>query len=77
MKVKINLFLILLIIFELFPCASFAHQQVVHEAITTNAATAASAVSFDYNDFLNTISSDVPAASANDWMQIGSFDEDN
>ena len=73
MKTRIKI----LLCFALFPCVSFAHQQVVHEAITINAAAATAIVSFDYNDFLNTISSDVPAASANDWMQIGSFDEDN
>jgi hypothetical protein len=72
MKTRIKI----LLCFALFPCVSFAHQQVVHEAITINAAAATAIVSFDYNDFLNTVSSDYNASEAIEQMKAGSFDED-
>jgi hypothetical protein len=63
--------------FALFLRSSLAHEIVVHQQITLNAAYSAEDYSSDYNDFLNAISSDCSAAQAEGLMKTGSGLEDN
>jgi len=63
--------------FVLFLQASLAHDIIVHQQITINAASSALTYSSAYDDFLNTISSDCSAAQAVGLMKVGSGLEDN
>lgn len=76
MKIK-NKALYLTFSFALFLRASLAHDIVVHEQITLNAASSAATYSPAYNDFLDTISSDCSVAQAVSLMKVGSGLEDN
>ena len=76
MKTKPILFLLSL---NLFGVHSFAHDQIVHEAITVNAAESALHNSPGYSSFLSIVSSDLPlfgVTSATNYLRIGSYDED-
>lgn len=46
----------------MFAFASFGHDQIVHQAITMNAAESALDNSPGYAGFLNTVSSDLPSS---------------
>lgn len=72
MKVKYTLILCL----GLIEVNLFGHEQVVHEAITLNAAASALDFSSGYSGFINTIISDCDLFTATNAMRIGSFDED-
>jgi hypothetical protein len=68
---------ILILCFSVFGANSFGHDQIVHQAITANAAISAYAYSSAYSDFLNTIASDnFFVQNATNSMVGGSFDED-
>jgi hypothetical protein len=67
---------ILVLCFSFFEANSFGHEQIVHQAITFNAAESALADSSAYADFLNTISSDLALKDATNAMVEGSLDED-
>ena len=56
---------------------SQAHDQIVHEAITVNAAEAAYANSPAFVSFINVISSDLSSVQATNSMRVGSFEEDD
>ena len=75
MKKKIKLQLFLIFSFALLLRASFAHEVIVHEYITLNAASSDAATSFAYDDFLNTVSSDFNSPVT--WMVQGSAREDD
>ncbi len=70
---------ILILCLGMFTFASFGHDQIVHEAITVNAAESAFDNSPAYYNFLNTVSADMPLSgpkSGTNLTRIGSFDED-
>ncbi|MFO1511520.1 MAG: hypothetical protein U1F83_01170 [Verrucomicrobiota bacterium] len=55
---------------------SLAHEQVVHQAVTTAAAESALAGSSGFNEFINTISAELALTDATNRMVRGSFNED-
>lgn len=67
---------IFILYFTLVAFSSFAHDQIVHEAITINAASSAHNDSPAYAGFINVISSDCSLFTATNSMRIGSYDED-
>lgn len=77
MKTRNKFQYILIFGLALFLHASLAHDIVVHEQITLNAASSAATYSTEYNSFLNTISSDCSIVQAVSLMEIGSGLEDN
>jgi hypothetical protein len=73
MKIKCILFFCLIS----FGLRSYGHEQIVHQAITVNAAAAALNHSPSYVDFINLITSDgVARIDATNRMVLGSYDED-
>jgi hypothetical protein len=77
MKIKNKSFYFLTLGLVFIFRTSLAHDTIVHQAITANAVYSASAISFGYNDFLNTIVSDYGPGSAKDLMEEGSVREDD
>ena len=77
MKTKVRVRFKLICMVSLFTYASLAHEVIVHKYITFNAASAAANISFDYNNFLDVISSDYDHNSAVQWMVFGSAREDD
>jgi hypothetical protein len=71
---KAKIFLVLCLV--LFRINSFGHDQIVHEAITVNAAESALNNSSAYAGFINVISSDRSLKQETNSMVLGSFDED-
>jgi hypothetical protein len=72
MKIK-YIFILCLVMFEV---DSFGHDQIVHQAITANAAASAMDESPAYGGFINTVSSDLALKDATNFMVDGSYDED-
>jgi hypothetical protein len=73
---KTKRILIISLSFGLSGINLFGHDQIVHQAITANAATSALTSSPAYAGFVNTVSSDVTLFAATKSMVDGSFDED-
>ncbi len=67
---------ILVLCLALFSIHSFAHDQLVHEAITVNAAESALNGATAFAAFIDLISADEPLKEATNAMVIGSFKED-
>jgi|GEM_PF-4534917 len=71
---------ILPLYFSLLAFSSLAHDQIVHQAITSHAETVAYAESPAYTNFINTVASDRPRTGpkgAIHWMVYGSYHEDD
>jgi len=54
----------------------YAHEQIVHQAITVNAAESALETSLAFKGFTDLVSADLPLIDATNFMVQGSFDED-
>jgi hypothetical protein len=68
---------IIVLCFVLLAVDLRAHEQIVHQAITVNAAQAAISHSLGFEDFASLVSSDRSLKQATNLMVLGSFEEDD